>query len=67
VVLYTDGLVERRRRPLDAGLDVLLSSAERGHHLGPPGLAEHLLQDLAGEGPHQDDVCVLAATLSAPR
>ena len=25
--------------------------------------AEHLLQDLAGEGPHQDDACVLAATL----
>jgi PAS domain S-box-containing protein len=65
VLLYTDGLVERRRRPLDAGLDVLLSSAERGRHLGPSGLAEHLLQDLAGDGPHQDDVCVLVATLGA--
>ena len=29
--------------------------------------AEHLLQDLAGEGPHHDDVCVLAATLGPVR
>ena len=62
MLLYTGGLVERRRRALDVGLEVLVAGAGRGRDLAPSALAEHLLGELPGDGPHRDDVCVLAAT-----
>jgi sigma-B regulation protein RsbU (phosphoserine phosphatase) len=67
VVLCTDGLIERRGRPLDAGLEALLAGVEAGRHLEPDALAEHLLGELPAAGAPRDDVCVLVATLGAPR
>jgi GAF domain-containing protein/anti-sigma regulatory factor (Ser/Thr protein kinase)/anti-anti-sigma regulatory factor len=52
VVLYTDGLVERRDRVVDEGLDRVRSAAADGHALGPDALADALLgQDDARGGP----------------
>ena len=58
LVLYTDGLVERRSASIDAGLE-RLAAAARLHALGAPELADSLCDQLL-EGPAQDDdVCVL--------
>ena len=58
LVLYTDGLVERRSASIDAGLE-RLAAAARLHALGAPALADDLCDQLV-EGPAQDDdVCVL--------
>jgi serine/threonine-protein kinase RsbW len=58
LVLYTDGLVERRSASIDAGLE-RLALAARLHALGAPALAGDLCDQLV-EGPAKDDdVCVL--------
>jgi GAF domain-containing protein/anti-sigma regulatory factor (Ser/Thr protein kinase) len=59
VLLYTDGLVERRGESLGAGLDRL----ERAVADGPADvdeLLDHLLGVLGGEGPSSDDTALLA-------
>ncbi|MCP2258511.1 Serine phosphatase RsbU, regulator of sigma subunit [Streptoalloteichus tenebrarius] len=59
VLLYTDGLVERRGSDLDAGL-VRLAEAWRAAPCGPvEGVTHHLLDALLGAGRHEDDVCLL--------
>lgn len=62
VLLYTDGLVERRDRPLDQGLDLLETTART--------LADELstyvdgvLSAMIGAGGHGDDVAVLAVRI----
>ena len=59
LLLFSDGLVERRREPLDVGLDRLASyAAELGD---APGWSDELLRRmLAGAG--DDDVALLAVT-----
>ena len=55
--LYTDGVVERRRRPLDVGLDELCDAAEAGSpELGCARITARLLGDVAPE----DDFALLA-------
>ena len=62
LVLYSDGLVERRDRPLRAGLDALVEALER-RSIGPPGrLCEGVADDLLDRG-GDDDVCSLALRL----
>lgn len=65
VVLYTDGLVERRDRPLRAGLADL--RAALGRHAGRDldALCDTLLAELPG-GPGDDDVALLAVRLRRP-
>lgn len=64
LVLYSDGLVERRDRPLHAGLDTLVSA------LGAIGagtrrnLGEAVADELLGARRGGDDVCVLALRLT---
>jgi sigma-B regulation protein RsbU (phosphoserine phosphatase) len=53
LVLYTDGLVERRRESIDAGLDRLLAAVTVS--TAPEALARALEEDGRGD----DDVCVL--------
>ncbi|WP_456845338.1 PP2C family protein-serine/threonine phosphatase [Cellulomonas sp. P5_C6] len=61
LVLYTDGLVERRDRPLAEGLDVLAEAA--ADLLEPSGSVTSLVTDLlAHAGGERDDVCVLVAS-----
>jgi serine/threonine-protein kinase RsbW len=60
LVLYTDGLIERRRVGIDEMLDVLVRTA--GAHASSAdaeGLVDALLADLL-DGDSPDDVCVLA-------
>jgi GAF domain-containing protein/anti-sigma regulatory factor (Ser/Thr protein kinase) len=60
VVLYTDGLVERRGRTIDEGIEALVEAvgaapkdAER--------MLEHVLETLVAEADRADDVAILAA------
>jgi phosphoserine phosphatase RsbU/P len=63
VVLYTDGLVERRGTTIDDGLDALL--ADLAGRDGEPAaqLADGLIRRLH-DAAHPDDVCVLVARLT---
>jgi len=59
LVLYTDGLVEQRGAPIDAGLDALRRAATDPGH--PTELCEHLVATMLPElGAQDDDVAVLA-------
>jgi GAF domain-containing protein/anti-sigma regulatory factor (Ser/Thr protein kinase) len=62
IVLYTDGLVERRDRPLDIGLD-LLAAAAADAPPDPNALVDTLVEALLGTGSLGDDVAVLAVKL----
>jgi serine/threonine-protein kinase RsbW len=59
LVLYTDGLVERRSASIDVGLE-RLAGAARLHALGAPALASDLCDQLLGGQVQDDDVCVLS-------
>jgi PAS domain S-box-containing protein len=66
MILYTDGLVERRASPLDVGFERLAQAASV-HRERPlaeliPALVRTLAEDEAGE----DDVCLLGVALPAP-
>ena len=60
LLLYTDGLIERRGVSIQDGLDRLREKALdlRAHDLD--GLCDELLLALVGEGPVADDVALLA-------
>jgi sigma-B regulation protein RsbU (phosphoserine phosphatase) len=62
LLLYTDGLVERRGEIIDKGLDRLLA-AVYGHHGSLDDLARDLVRRL--EAAQSDDVCVLAASFDS--
>jgi serine phosphatase RsbU (regulator of sigma subunit) len=65
VVLYTDGLIERRGGTLDDGFDRLRSSL--GQLAGRPldGLSDELLDRMV-DGTPQDDIALVAVSLDAP-
>jgi serine phosphatase RsbU (regulator of sigma subunit) len=65
VVLYTDGLIERRGEPLDIGLDRLEAAAAdavRSGQATPDALCDQLLARML-DGPADDDVALLAVTV----
>jgi serine phosphatase RsbU (regulator of sigma subunit)/integral membrane sensor domain MASE1/anti-sigma regulatory factor (Ser/Thr protein kinase) len=59
VVLYTDGLVERRGEVLDVGIERLGAAAARAA-LTPEGCVEQVLEELIGGHDASDDVAILA-------
>jgi serine phosphatase RsbU (regulator of sigma subunit) len=60
LVLYTDGLIERRGEDIDAGLDRLARSLSAHRALTPAQLADALLIDLvAAAGPTDDTALVV--------
>lgn len=66
VVLYTDGLVERRNEVVDDGLDRLAAAAGRHHALAPFAMADALLVDGLADTPdagHSDDIALIVARL----
>ena len=67
LLLYTDGLVERRGEPIDAALERLVAAvaeeAGTSRELLNDRLAAELLLDDAGD----DDVCLLLFSLSPRR
>ncbi len=68
VILYTDGLVERRAEPIDEGLERLRQAAEEAPG-EPERLVEHVLERMVGEEGRGDDIALLAVRLLtvAPR
>jgi PAS domain S-box-containing protein len=64
-LLYTDGLVERRTEPIDAGLERLLAAVRASPGASPAQLVETLPDALLERGASDDDVCLLGFRLSA--
>jgi serine/threonine-protein kinase RsbW len=64
LLLYTDGLIERRTRPLDQGFAVLAREFARRRDAPLEGLTAGLADGLVGRD-HVDDVCLLCLTLGA--
>jgi serine phosphatase RsbU (regulator of sigma subunit) len=60
LVLYTDGLVERRRESMTNGLGRLVVAAAGMAGAAPAALAEQLVADLSPSDSREDDVAVLA-------
>jgi serine phosphatase RsbU (regulator of sigma subunit)/anti-sigma regulatory factor (Ser/Thr protein kinase) len=60
VVLYSDGLVERRGRSIDEGIDALVS-AMRDAPKDAEGLLEHVLDEVTAGIDRADDIAILAA------
>ncbi|HVE96708.1 MAG TPA: SpoIIE family protein phosphatase [Pseudonocardiaceae bacterium] len=58
VLLYTDGLVERRNVLLDTGIGRAREVLAQAHHLAPVEIADRLAEQLLSDG-HDDDVAYL--------
>ncbi|MEU5754059.1 SpoIIE family protein phosphatase [Streptomyces sp. NPDC047829] len=66
LLLYTDGLVERRRRPLTAGIDQAGEAVQAGRDVAVDDLATHVMSQLAPSGGYDDDVALLLYRHPAP-
>lgn len=65
LVLYTDGLVERRGEVLDTGLDRLVRTTQ--HDVASSGFVDRLHRVMLDDTMQRDDVCVLAVSRCDPR
>jgi serine phosphatase RsbU (regulator of sigma subunit) len=63
LVLYTDGLIERRREDIDTGLARLAGSLARHRAADPETLADALLADLLPPGGITDDTALVILRL----
>ncbi|MGW5618330.1 PP2C family protein-serine/threonine phosphatase [Streptomyces sp. NPDC003877] len=63
LVLYTDGLVERRREDIDAGLDRLAAALRRHRDQDPETLADTVLAELLPPGGATDDTALIVVRL----
>jgi serine phosphatase RsbU (regulator of sigma subunit) len=59
LLLYTDGLIERRERCLQEGLDLLVHAAATTGSRDPEGVLDHVLGAFGAPNPN-DDTCVVA-------
>ncbi|OJF10973.1 SpoIIE family protein phosphatase [Couchioplanes caeruleus] len=66
LVLYTDGLVEDHRHPIDQGLDELCAALRTAPSRDPEAVLDHLLSSRVGPRPRTDDVAVLCLTNDTP-
>jgi len=60
LVLYSDGLIERRGESLDVGLERLARAAAAVVDASPQELCDRLVDVMVSETDQRDDVCVLA-------
>jgi serine/threonine-protein kinase RsbW len=60
IVLYSDGLVERRTDGISAGLESLLEVGRSGGDVDPAALVERILDTVLEDGEQDDDACILA-------
>lgn len=67
LVLYTDGVVERRDEPLDASLQRLRVVAEALADLEPEDFSDALLEALVPEAEQLDDVALLVVQMAPER
>jgi serine phosphatase RsbU (regulator of sigma subunit) len=66
LVMFTDGLVENRDRPFDAGIDQLASSLSvLPRSLSSSDLTDALLRALLGNAPSDDDIAVVTVQRTA--
>ena len=63
LVLYTDGLIERRTEDIDRGLARLADSLARHRHAEPESLADALLADLLPAEGNTDDTALIVLRL----
>lgn len=63
LVLYTDGLVERRREPIDFGLERLAKAVRAAAALATEDAGDLILSHMLGADDHDDDVCLLLCRL----
>ncbi|MYT82446.1 PAS domain S-box-containing protein [Streptomyces sp. MnatMP-M77] len=66
LLLYTDGLVERRRRPLTTGIDQAGEAVQAGRESAVDDLATQVMERLAPAGGYDDDVALLLYRHPAP-
>ncbi|MEW1873093.1 SpoIIE family protein phosphatase [Streptomyces caelestis] len=66
LLLYTDGLVERRRRPLTVGIDQAGEAVQAGRDIAVDDLATQVMTQLAPVGGYDDDVALLLYRHPAP-
>jgi PAS domain S-box-containing protein len=66
LLLYTDGLVERRRHPLDQGIARAADLVQDGRDSTLDELASQIMFGLAPTGGYQDDVALLLYRQPAP-
>jgi PAS domain S-box-containing protein len=59
LMLYTDGLVERRRQPLTTGIDAATDAVRVGRSTPIDDLADDVMVRLAPAGGYDDDVALL--------
>ena len=60
LVLYTDGLIERREESIDEGLQRLSAAAQAAAGLSDSALADSVYRALLDETPLEDDLALLA-------
>jgi PAS domain S-box-containing protein len=60
LILYTDGLVERRSRPIDSGFERLVAEAARSRDLPLAEMIGEVTRRLLGGEAADDDVCLMA-------
>ena len=63
VLLYTDGLVERRDEVVDEGLARLVAAAARHRNADPDTLADGVVADMLGDADPTDDVALVVVRL----
>ena len=63
LILYTDGLVERRNRPLEEGTAALLELAAQAWNGNPEDLVDVIISQLASGPERSDDVALLAVSM----
>jgi PAS domain S-box-containing protein len=59
LMLYTDGLVERRNQPLDKGIDAAAVTVAEHTHDHPDHVADHVMAAMTPAAGYDDDVAVL--------
>ncbi|MET0415255.1 MAG: SpoIIE family protein phosphatase, partial [Actinoplanes sp.] len=59
LLLYTDGLVERRRQPLTAGIHRVTATVQQGRAAALEDLAADVMTSMAPDGGYDDDVALL--------
>ena len=63
LVMYTDGLIERREEDIDVGLRRLAAAVRQLRHLPPEELADELLAAMANPAGQEDDVSLMVTRL----
>jgi serine phosphatase RsbU (regulator of sigma subunit)/anti-sigma regulatory factor (Ser/Thr protein kinase) len=59
LLLYTDGLIERRRQSLTTGIDRVTGTVQRGRDSALEDLAADVMDSMAPDGGYDDDVALL--------